>query len=117
MTFYNQLVSSTETGLIRIKADMEEELDSDDGVILVLLDNSAAFDTLDHAILLERLRDELGLWDVALQWIKSYLTEGEAVVYINITPSLQATLTTGVPQGTVLGPRSSPSTSCPCRGR
>ncbi len=90
--------------MIRIKADMEEVLDTGNGVLFVLLDLSAAFDTLDHAILLERLREEVGLRDVALQWIKSYLTDRKVVVHINNTPSSEATLTTGVPQGSVLGP-------------
>ncbi len=49
-----------ETGLIRIKADMEEVLDTGHGVLLVLLDPSAALGTLDHAILRERLGEELG---------------------------------------------------------
>ncbi len=53
--------SSAEAGLVRIKADMEKVLDTGHGVLLVLLELSAAFDTLDHAIPLERLREEVGL--------------------------------------------------------
>ncbi len=101
-----------ETGLICIKADMEEVLDTGHGVLLLLLDLSAAFDTLDHALLLERLREEVGGQDVTLHWIKSYHTDRKVVVHINNTPSSEATLTTGVPQGSVWGPCSSSSTSC-----
>ena len=96
--------SSTETALLRIKADMEEVLDAGDGVLLVLLDLSAAFDTVDHAILLQRLQEEVGLQDTALQWMKSYLTGRTQAVHINSYASTDAALTTGVPQGSVLGP-------------
>ncbi len=96
--------SSTETALIRIKADMEEVLNAGDGVLLVLLDLSAAFDTVDHTILLERLQEEVGLQDTALQWIRSYLTGRTQAVHINNTASAPTALTTGVPQGSVLGP-------------
>ena len=41
---------------------------------------------------------------MTLQWIKSYLTDRTVVVHINNTPSSEASLTTGVPQGSVLGP-------------
>ena len=95
--------SSTETALLRIKADMEEVLDAGDGVLLVLLDLSAAFDTVDHAILLERLQEEVGLQDTALQWMKSYLSDRTQAVHINNHKSTEVTLSTGVPQGSVLG--------------
>jgi hypothetical protein len=96
--------SSTETALLRIKADMEKMLDAGDEVFLVLLDLSAAFDTVDHDIPLQRLHDEVGLRDSALQWIRSYLTGHTQAVRINNSASSATTLTTGVPQGSVLGP-------------
>ncbi len=75
--------SSTETALLRIKADIEEVLDAGDGVLLVLLDLSAAFDTVDHTILLDRLNEEVGLQDTALQWMRSYLSGPTQAVHIN----------------------------------
>jgi len=96
--------SSTETALIRIKSDIETVLNDGDGVLLVLLDLSAAFDTVDHAILIERLHEEVGLQDTALQWLRSYLTDRKQAVYINNSVSSEVSLATGVPQGSVLGP-------------
>ena len=58
---------STETALVRLHNDMS--MDCRRGVILVLLDLSAAFDTLDHGILLERLHD-IGVRHPALEWFE-----------------------------------------------
>ncbi len=58
---------STETALLKIKADMDALLDEKDSVLLVMLDLSAAFDTLDHAILVNRLEDSVGVKAVALK--------------------------------------------------
>jgi hypothetical protein len=75
--------SSTETALIRIKADMEDILDDGDGILLILLDLSAAFDTINHAILLGRLEHEVGLQATALKWMKSYLEDRRQAVRMN----------------------------------
>ena len=60
---------STETALLRIQNDILLDLDNRRGVILVLLDLSAAFDTIDHRILLQRLHDRIGLRESALRWM------------------------------------------------
>ena len=65
---------STETALLKIKNDIELALDCSEGVLMVLLDLSAAFDTIDHAILLDRLKSRIGISGAALQWLKSYLS-------------------------------------------
>ena len=67
-----QLRHSTEMALVRIHEDMTQAIDSRRGVLLVLLDLSAAFDTLDHSILLLRFRD-IGLTQTVFTWFKSYL--------------------------------------------
>ncbi len=73
-------------------------------MILVLLDLSAAFDTVDHKLLLDRLENRLGITGNALLWFKSYLMDRKQRVQINGVCSKSTNLTCGVPQGSVLGP-------------
>jgi len=69
-----------------------------------MLDLSAAFDYVDHSILLQRLRIGIGLTDVALKWIVSFLMERtQRMAYNGELFSIQHVLF-GVPQGIVLGP-------------
>ena len=63
---------STETALVRIHNDLMQSMYCRRGVLLVLLDLSAAFDTLDHGILLRRLH-EIGVRHTVLEWFKSYV--------------------------------------------
>jgi hypothetical protein len=71
---------------------------------LCLLDISAAFDTIDHAILTKRLSSVFGISGTALSWIKSYLSSRSFTVNAAGHSSHSHTLTCGVPQGSVLGP-------------
>ena len=73
----------TETALLRVQNDILRALDNRRGVYLVLLDLSAAFDTIDHVILLDRRRDNVGVHGNALKWIRSYLSESYQSVIIN----------------------------------
>ena len=95
---------STETALLRIKNDIDTALDQRHGVLLLLLDLSAAFDALDHDILLKRLTTEIGICGRALDWFRSYLSSRKQRVSINGALSDPSHLTVGVPQGSVLGP-------------
>lgn len=72
--------------------------------VLVLLDLSAAFDTVDHALVISRLSTEFGLQDVPLRWFSFYLQNRRQCVMIHEDKSEAATLSCGVPQGSVLGP-------------
>ena len=71
---------------------------------MTLLDLSAAFDTIDHTILLRRLEDWFGLTGKALDWFKSYLTGRSQWIKLSDCLSSKADLKFGVPQGSVLGP-------------
>ena len=72
--------------------------------VLVLLDLSAAFDTIDHDILLHRLQHVFGIQGTVLSWFRSYLTKRFQIVSTQGTHSDQIELCCGVPQGSVLGP-------------
>ena len=65
---------STETALIRVVSDLKISTDNYEVSILVLLDLSAAFDTVDHEILLQHLEHCLGLKGTVLHWFSSSLT-------------------------------------------
>ena len=95
---------STETALIRVQSDILEAMDSGKCVFLVLLDLSAAFDTVSHDVLLSRLESKNGISGKALRWISSYLTQRTQSVHAAGFCSAASSLTCGVPQGSVLGP-------------
>ncbi len=63
---------STETALLRVLNDLLMQGDAGECSVLVLLDLTAAFDTVDHCILVERLRQEVGISATALSWLSSY---------------------------------------------
>ena len=70
---------SCETALVRIQNDILVSLDNRKSVILVLLDLSAAFDTVDHPLLLDQLY-RIGIRGNAHRWMKSYLSERTQLV-------------------------------------
>ena len=70
----------------------------------MLLDLSAAFDTINHEILINKLARLYGISDVALNWMKSYLTGRTFKVVVNGSSSEYCALSIGVPQGSILGP-------------
>ena len=72
--------------------------------LLVLLDLSAAFDTIDLSILLNRLKYNLGINGSALSWFESYLTNRILRIHVDGSISEEFTLNYGVPQGSCLGP-------------
>ena len=87
-----------------MKTDLLEAMDDNRAVAVVLLDLSAAFDTVDHAILLNRLSSTFGIRDMALSWIRSYLQNRSFRVCVGDTKSDSQALCFGVPQGSVVGP-------------
>ncbi len=72
--------------------------------MLVLLDLSAVFDTIDHDILIDRLQNYTGIQGQALRQLRSYLSDRYHFVYLNRESSLLSPVKYGVPQGSVLGP-------------
>ena len=95
---------STETALLRVFNDILFSIDQGGGEILVLLDLSSAFDTIDHAVLFDLWHDTFGISGTALSLLKSYLQDRTQCVQIDGIISEYAKLVCGVPQGSVLGP-------------
>ena len=95
---------STETALVKVQNDILLALDKQKVVCLMLLDLSAAFDTVNHKILLYRLEHTLGITGNALRWFDSYLSDRYQRVVVKGDSSKTYPLSCGVPQGSVLGP-------------
>ena len=95
---------STETALLRVANDLLTTADNNLLSVLVLLDLSAAFDTVDHHILLQRLEHLVGIRGSALKWFESYLSDRFQFVNVNENSSAHERVRYGVPQGSVLGP-------------
>lgn len=88
----------TETVLLKVVNDLLLVSDSGDYSILVLLDLSAAFDTVCHSVLLSRL-SEISITGVALQWLTSNLLDRQSFVRIDKYRSHMTTFSCGLPQG------------------
>jgi hypothetical protein len=95
---------STETALLRISHDLLMAMDRKQCILMVMLDLSAAFDTVNHEMLLERLSVRYGVRDQAYKWMLSYLSGRKQFVTINGSRSQEHSKDCDVPQGSVLGP-------------
>ena len=95
---------STETALRRVRTDILRCIDDGKAVAVVLLDLSAAFDTVDHVLLLNRLKNTFGISGTALAWISSYLKDRSFRVSVGDATSSSQDLRFGIPQGSVVGP-------------
>jgi hypothetical protein len=95
---------STETALLKVTNDLLSAMDDGKISVLVLLDLSVAFDTIDHEILLHRLHNVFGFGNTVLSWFQSYLENRTQTVVVHGKHSTRASLRYGVPQGSVLGP-------------
>jgi len=78
--------------------------DSQNVTLLALLDVSAAFDCVDHDILLHRLQSSFGLAGKVLDWLRSFMTGSSQQVLRNGCLSELVMILFGVPQGSVIGP-------------
>ena len=75
--------SSTETALLKIKADILEAVERKEVMCLVMLDLSSAFHTISHELLLKRLKYRFSITDSVLLWIESFLTNRTQYVKVS----------------------------------
>ena len=94
---------STELAANELIDRVLEDLDKKCNPIVIYMDLSKAFDTLDHTILLKKL-EYYGVNGTELQWFKNYISNRKQYVEIAGHQSSLANITTGVPQGSILGP-------------
>ena len=99
-----KLNHSCETALIKIVNDIQSEISKNKLVILIMIDLSAAFDTIDQRILLRKLELQFGFCGNVLSFIKSYLMNRTFTVSVQNINSSKYQLDCGVPQGSILGP-------------
>ena len=100
---------STETALLKAKTNIIQVLDNQEVACLILLDLSVAFDTIDHDILLNRLKSRFAVTGVVLKWLGSYLKDRSQAMEIGVplsggSRSEFSKLRLGILQGSVLGP-------------
>ncbi len=95
---------STETALLKVCYDLLLAEDAGECSILVLLDLSVVFDTVDHNILIDRLERWAGITDMALKWFSFHLSNKCFSVSIAGSISSPSKAPYSVPQGSVLGP-------------
>ena len=91
---------STETA-VKVLNDLLLAVDKGNEAVLILLDYTAAFHTIDHTLLLHRLENDFFITGTVLDWIRLYLHNRSQRVIINDTPSVTFPLICGVPQGSV----------------
>ena len=95
---------STETALLRVYSDIVTTIGKGNESFLVLLDLSAAFDTIDHSNMFDILEKYVGITGDAFQFIKSYFSDRSQSTRIESIMSDIVHIICGVPQGSVLGP-------------
>ena len=104
---------STETALVKVVNDLLLAIDRKQSAYLIMLDLSAAFDTVNHEVLLERLRSDLGMVGDIQTWLQSYFIGRKQTVRVDGGISTPQPLKTGVPQGSLLGPFCFPPYTAP----
>ena len=94
---------STETSLVDMVDDWLDNINSGKMTGVAFIDLRKAFDTVNHSMLIKKIRD-IGASDVTVNWFESYLSERTQKVCFKGTISESLPLSTGVPQGSILGP-------------
>jgi len=108
-TVYNQTQSgfrkghSTTTILLKLRDEIRKAMNKNEITLAIMIDYSKAFDTIDHSIMVRKLRN-LGFGSSVIKVIVSYLSNRKQFVQIDDTKSTTQNIFFGVPQGSILGP-------------
>ena len=95
---------STNQATTLLISNIVDAFEKKQSVLGIFLDNSKAFDTIDHTILLRKLNN-YGVRGVSLNWFESYLSNRSQIVeYAGVTSSNQVNISSSVPQGSILAP-------------
>lgn len=95
---------STETALVKVHNDILASMDKQEVTFLILLDLSAAFDTINHSLLMDILDHDFGITGTVKKWLASYLADRQQRIVVKDHLSDCFQLNSGVPQGSCLGP-------------
>ena len=91
------------TALLKVTDDIFENIQDQEITFMIFLDFSKAFDTVNHRLLVEKLKI-LGFDDLTCKWVESYLSNRYQCVNIGDEKSEWEGIRNGVPQGSILGP-------------
>ena len=105
---HTEAITAQKTALVKIVNDLRSEVDNKKCVLLVLLDLSAAFDTVEQSTLLKRFETDFGIEGSVNQWLRSYFTGRSQSVNIQGTLSEPKGMKCGMPQGSIIGPKGYP---------
>ena len=95
---------STETALLKVKNNLVTFACDRLTTVLLSLDISAAFDTINHSTLLDRITQDFGICGSAVIWLQSFISDRQQYVAVDAEQSTPVNCSSGVPQGSVLGP-------------
>ena len=96
--------NSTESAMLHLLSTVAEAFDKKQYICILFIDYSKAFDSVHHNLLLKKLNYQFGISTKANNWLRTFLTGRKQYVSIGKHASSLATISFGVPQGSVLGP-------------